>query len=151
VAVVGITVRAKASRPYLRGVVLDEPTPGSPALTFEYTSNAGQSLADQVHGLANALRTSLKAVTSGVEAVIIREADDGPRGGLTAGRKARVRGEGAALDAARSITAKVELMNGPAIGRACGGNLASAEAAASALVEAVWVEAGSAAIAARSL
>jgi hypothetical protein len=151
VAFVGITVRAKASRPYLRGVVLDDPTAGSTPLTFAHGSNAGQTLAEQVHGLADALRTALTAVTSGVDAVVVREADDGRRGGLTAGRKARARGEGVALDVARAITARVEVMNGPAIGRACGGNLASAEVAAAAIVSVDWVEAASAALAARSL
>lgn len=150
-AVVGITVRVKAGRPYLRGVILDEPAGGAAAVTFDHSASPGQTLAEQVHGLADALRTALTAVTSGVDVVVVREADDGQRGGLTSGRKARARAEGAVLDVARARTTKVEVMNGPQVGRACGGNLASAEALAAAEVTADWVEAGSAALAARSL
>jgi len=150
-ALVGITVRIRTGRPYLRAVVLDDPAPGSPARTFDYLAAAGDGQADQVHGLADALRTELTAVVGPIEAVVVREADDGARGGLTSGRKARARAEGAVLDVARGRTVKVDVMSGPQIGRACGGNLGSAETLAAEEVDAAWVEAASAALAARSL
>lgn len=146
--VLGVTVRTTKGRPHLRGVVLDQ---GNVTRTFQHLPSTAENLAEQIHGLADALRTELTALPSALAAVVVREADDGARGGLTAGRKARARAEGAVLDVARQRTTKVAVMNGPQVGRACGDNLAAAEALAAERVESEWVEAASAALAADTL
>jgi len=150
-AVVGITVRVKGGRPHLRGVVLDDPSDDSPPRTFSHLASSADGLAEQVHGVADALRTQLTALAGSLTALVVREADDGARGGLTSGRKARARAEGAVLDVGRARTQRVQVMSGPQVGRACGGNLQTAEALAAEQVDAEWIEAGSAALAARSL
>lgn len=148
-ASIGIAVRAKNTRPLVRGVVLEED--GS-TRTFEHFAAGTEDQPAQIHSIADAVRTELTGVTSGIDAVVMREADDGARGGLTKGRKARARGEGAVLDAVRALTPSVAVMNGPQVGRACGGNLAYAEAQAADLALGEdWIVAASAAIAARSL
>lgn len=79
-AVVGVTVRVKDGRPRLKVVVLDDPDASAQPRLFEHYAGGGEDAAEQIHGLADAFHTQLVGVTSSVDAVVVREADDGARG-----------------------------------------------------------------------
>lgn len=144
----GLTVRANASRPHVRGVLLEH---DGAIRKFQHHAPASETLAGQIAGVVDAVRSEIAGDVD-IEAVVLREADDGRHGGLTTGRKARARAEGAVLAVARSVTPNVEVMNGPQLGRALEGKLADAQDAGRALVgSAEWVEPAAAALAARAI
>ncbi len=144
-----MTVRTKRGCPYLRGVVLE----GQAVIrTFQYLASGTDSEADQVQAVANSFATAMVGLPAKPSAVVVREADDAVRGGLTAARKTRLRCEGAVLHEARRLTTAVTVMNGPQIGRACGGSLSDAEEQAKSIANVVDdVPSTSAALAARSI
>lgn len=147
-AYVGIAIRINKGRPHLRGVLLDEPAPGD-VRTFDYLPQAGAEASDMIHSVADGLAGQLAAVTGGITRVVVRQADDGQRGGMTAERVLRARAEGAAAYVARRECSDVRILNGPAVGRACGGNLSNAEDQAARIAPDVWRVAASAALAAK--
>lgn len=149
-AFVGIAVRISKGRPHLRGVFLDEPSTGE-VRTFDFLPASGLEVADMIHSVADGLAGQFAASTSEVVRVVIRQADDGERGGMTGARLLRARTEGAAAYVARNECSDVRILNGPAVGRACGGDRSDAEDQASRIVASEWVVAGSAALAAKNL
>ena len=87
-----------------------------------------------------------------IGAAVLMEADYHPQAGKSAASKNRLRIEGACLSACRDNTALVQVMNGPAIGKACGTSKADALTAARGLgVSEEYVEATAAALAAKSI
>lgn len=146
---VGVAVRIVRGRPHLRGVVLDEPSVGA-VRTFDYLPPAGVQAPDMIRSVADGLAGQLAGVESAVLRLVIRQADDGRHGGMTAGRVLRARAEGAIAYVAKLECSDVQILDGPAIGRAFGGSLASAESSALQIVAKDWMVAASAALAARS-
>lgn len=117
--------------------------------TFEYRALAGASSPDMIYSTADGLSGYLAAMNGRVDRVVVRQADDGQRSGMTTDRVLRSRTEGAVVYVARKDCADVRIMTGPTVGRACGGDLAHAEAQALLIVPTVWKVAGSAALAAK--
>lgn len=87
-----------------------------------------------------------------VAAAVLLEADYHRQAKVTQGTKSRLRLEGACLAACRETVTLVEVMNGPALGKAYGGRKDDALSAARELgVEGRLVETTAAALAAKSL
>lgn len=149
-AYVGLAARIKNGKPHLRGVVLDDPDPGD-VRTFDYTPPSGTEPADMIHSVCDGLAGQFANVKTGVTRVVIRQADDGGRGGMTKARVLRARAEGGVAYVAREECSDVRILSGPNVGRACGDNLADAEEQAKQIAAAVWKEAASAALAAKGL
>lgn len=147
---VGVAVRISKGKPHLRGVLLDHPAPGD-VQTFDYLPPSGAEATDMIHSIADGLAARLAAVQPGIVRVVLRQADDGRRGGMTSSAVLRARAEGAAAYVARQECPDVRILNGPAVGRACGDDLADAEEQATRIAGSVWTVAGSAALAAKNL
>jgi hypothetical protein len=146
----GIAVRIAAGAPYLRGVILDADK-SLPAKTFEYTTSAAADLASQIKTLSDGLAAQLTLPKTTVDRLVLRQGDGGGRAGATTAAVITFRAEGAALYVSRATCADVRVLNGPNIGRACGGDKVEAERQAREIVSADFVIAGSAALAARNL
>ena len=142
---VGIAVRIESSKPRLRGVILD----GESITTFDYLAADSSDVAEKIVTIADGLDGRLAALHD-IQRIVIRQGDDGKRGGLTATTLLRLRAEGAAIYVARQRCRDVRVMSGPDVGRACGGDLASAEEQAKEIAPATWKVAASAALAARA-
>lgn len=143
---VGVTVRTTATRPHLRGVVLDNH--GALVRTFEHQCSAGKDH-EMLHALGQALTTELAA--QAVRAVLIREGGFARGTGLTASTKNRFRGEGVALGVARTVTQAVAVTDSKGIGNLLGLEPDAADAQGAALVPAAYKDAAAAALAAREL
>ena len=151
-AVIGVTLRVRDGRVRLRAVALDGPPAGAVSMVFEQRADGGAGPADQLRNVAGQFHRWLREVPEEVDALVVREVDESQRGGLTPARKLRARAEGAVLQVASAFTPRTEVMNGAQVARAAArGDLTEAETMAAALVPAQFVEAGAAAIAARSL
>jgi hypothetical protein len=149
VRVLGFQVVSHRSRRIVRGIILDTDT-DSMAAKVEHIPDSRHNEAMQTREARDALATALRA--HNIAAAVLLEADYHPQAGRSAGSKNRMRLEGACLSACRDHTATVEVMNGPALGRACGGQKEDALAAGRKLgVPEDLVEAAAAALAAKSL
>ena len=146
----GIAVRVAKGAPYLRGVILDA-DPTIPTKVFEYTSSSDADLAVQIQALADGLSSQLRLQAQGAKRVVLRQGDGGGRAGATAAAVVTFRAEGAALYVARKVCVDVRVLNGPNVGRACGGDKLEAERQAREIVDEAFVIAASAALAARGL
>lgn len=146
----GIAVRVSREVPYLRGVLIDENTPGDLS-QFEFTPPAAGTNADHILTIANGLEGRLSVLASPLTRVVLRLGDE-RQGHGTNTRVARTRTEGAVMFVARRGCADVRALHGKEIGIACGTDKAGADAQAQVLIsEERWMAAASAAIAARSL
>jgi hypothetical protein len=149
VHVLGLQVTSLRSRRIVRGVILDTDT-DSMAANVEHIPDPRHNEAMQTREARDAIATALRA--HNIAAAVLLEADYHPQAGKSAGSKNRMRLEGACLSACRDHTPTVEVMNGPALGRACGGKKEDALAAARRVgVPDDLVEAAAAALAAKSL
>lgn len=141
---VGIAVRVEQGKPRLRGVVPD----GTDVVTFDYLAPDTDDVAEKIIAISDGLDGRLNAL-SGIARIVVRQGDDGARGGLTGPTVLRLRAEGAAIYVARQYCSDVRVMSGPQVGAACGGGLADAEEQAKQIAAATWKVAASAALAAR--
>ncbi|MBF6127842.1 hypothetical protein [Nocardia brasiliensis] len=147
--VLGLQVAAQNGKRVVRGVVLNT-SDDSVVAIIEHVPNVDHNEATQAREARDAVASNLRAFE--VTAAVVFEADYHPRAGLTDGTKSRLRLEGACLTACREIITTVEVMNGPKLGRACGGNKDDALGAAKDLgVDNKLVDAAAAALAAKSL
>lgn len=145
--VVGIAIRTTASCPHLRGTVVDGAT-GALVRTFEHKASSGDA-ADQIHQVAQDFATELAAQS--VTAVLVREVGFARPAGMTAPVKNRLRAEGACVGVARTVTAKVEVLDAKAIAHMLGTTGAKVDAVGKALTSGDWVESATAAVAAAEL
>ncbi|QWC86420.1 hypothetical protein KLP28_06990 [Nocardioidaceae bacterium] len=145
-AYVGIAVRIEQGKPRLRGVVLD----GTNVATFDYLAPDTDDVAEKIIAISDGLDGRLSAL-SAIERIVVRQGDDGARGGLTGPTVLRLRAEGAAIYIARQYCSDVRVFSGPQVGTACGNGLADAEEQAKKIAAAKWKVAASAALAARSV
>lgn len=141
---VGLAVRVEKGKPRLRSVVLD----GTDVVTFDYLAPDTDDVAEKIAAISDGLDGRLNAL-SGIERIVVRQGDDGARGGLTAPTVLRLRAEGAAIYLARQHCNDVRVMSGPQVGAACGGDLAGAEEQAKQIAPAAWKVSASAALAAQ--
>lgn len=147
VSFLGLAVRAAKGAPYLRAVLLGDRTQGV-LDRFEFAPTAADDLPEQILSLADGLAGHLAVLGEPPTRVVLRQGDE-RQGHGTGVRIARTRAEGAVLYVARHVCDDVQVMNGPAIGRACGSDKAAVEQEAARLVPEPWVVAASAALAAR--
>ena len=147
--VLGLQVASHRSRRIVQGVIVDADT-DSIAAKVEHIPDSKHNEAMQTREARDAIATALRAYN--IAAAVLLEADYHPQAGKSAGSKNRLRLEGACLSACRDHTPTVEVMNGPALGRACAGKKEDAFAAGRRLgVPEDLVEAAAAALAAKSL
>ncbi len=147
--VLGLNVGTRNNKRAVRTVILDTSN-DSVVATIEHIADARHDEAMQAREARDALLSALRA--RDVEAAVLLEADYNPRSRVTAGTKARLRLEGACLSACREVVSSVVVMNGPALGRACGSNKDTAITVGKTLVtEAVYGDAAAAALAAKAV
>ena len=156
VAVMGLRMATVRARKVLFAVVLGDD--GSVVAQVDHVFDNDHSEAEQARSGRDALATWARARTD-LRAIVLYEADYSPRSSISSA-KPRLRLEGAVLSAARDSVAKVEVMDGPGVGRACGADKAGAIAQAGTLAlrsvspaaaQTATIEAGAAALAALSL
>ncbi|MGH3556006.1 MAG: hypothetical protein ACRDTK_00535 [Mycobacterium sp.] len=148
--VLGLHVATQGNKRVIRGVLLDPTNDSVLSPPIEHLPDRGHDEATQVREARDAVASALRAHE--IAAAVLREADYHFRRGVTDGTKRRLRLEGVCLAACREKTSLVEVMDGPALGRACGGNKDAAFDAARILgVSENLVEATAAALAAKSL
>ena len=150
-AVVGVTVRIREGRARLKVVVLGDPTSESAARKFEHRCPSGQHPDEQVRSIAEALYAQLVATTADIGALIVLEADESPRGGLTPGRKLRARSEGALMQVGGAFAPQVRVLNKVEATGAAGRNLHPGMKAAAEEVSTEFMDACTAALAAATL
>lgn len=149
--VVGVAVEAKdPKRPTVHVVRADDASGSAVIIDAVDFPGDDESLAEQLHHAAEAIRTYLKATRP--DRVVVRQADFHFRAGLTAGRTNRLLVEGAITSSALSFVPDTRLATGKEAGEWFGGQKADVENAAKALVAAGshpkrYVEAASAALA----
>lgn len=130
------------------GVILD--TDDRIVLPLKHIPDPSHSKATQARELHDTLTTALKG--KDIRSAVLLEADFHRSRGLTEGVIDRLRLEGICLAAARVSVAAVEVLDGPALGRAFGSSKEEALAAGGNLdVEAALADAAAAAIAARTV
>lgn len=145
----GLQVPTHRNKRVVVGVVLDT-TSNDVVDRIEHVPNPRHNEAAQAREARDAVASALRAYD--LAAAVLFEADYHPQARVTGGTKERLRMEGAALTACLDNVRTVEVMNGQAIGRACGGKKKDAVEEASNLgVDSEYVEAGAAALAAKSL
>lgn len=146
--VLGLAVGKRGTKRAVRSVVLDTLT-DTVVGTIEHIVDPGHDDATQAREARDALLSALRAhdVTAGV----MLEADYTPQNRVVAGTKTRLRIEGACLSACREVISQITVVNGPALGRACGTSKDAAVTAGKSLVaEAIYGEAAAAALAAKA-
>jgi len=138
-----------ATKRLVLGVILDSDTHALIDL-FEHIPEKAHNEAAQAQAARDAVSSVLSAHS--VAAAVLLEADYHKKSRVQAGTKQRLRLEGAVLSACLDKIPTVEVMNGPALGRACGTKKEDAVATAAGLVtDARFSEAAAAAMAACSL
>lgn len=143
----GLHVKTHGTKRVVCGVVLD--SDDEVILPISHYPNPSHDKATQARELHQTLTTALKGKDIGY--AVLLEADYHPQRRLTDGVVDRVRLEGICLAATRETVTSVDVMDGPALGRACGGTKSDALSAAESLsVDPLLVEAAAAALAARS-
>lgn len=142
-----VTTRNK--RRNVLGVILNS-ADDSVVAKIEHVSAPSHKEAMEAREARDSIASALRA--HAVSAAVLFEADYHPQLKVTDGTKSRLRLEGACLAACREVITVVEVMNGPELGKACGGKKEDALHAAKSLgVEVKLVEAAAAALAAKSL
>jgi hypothetical protein len=148
--VAGLRVASRSAK-WVATVVIMEESGRDVAEQIEHICNKSHDDATQARELRDTLNGALSPYDD-IAAVVLFEADYSDRSKITRGVKERLRLEGAALTACLDHARRVDVMNGPAIGRACGCSKDEALASAAELpVIGKYVDAAAAAIAARSL
>lgn len=146
--VLGLTVGTRSGKRAVRAVVLDTSS-DSIVATIEHVVDPRHDEATQAREARDALLSALRAHE--VSAAVLLEADYNARSKVVAGTRARLRTEGACLSACREVVPSVVVLNGPALGRACGSTKDRAIDAGKILVaDAILGEAAAAALAAKS-
>jgi hypothetical protein len=144
----GLHVKTHRAKRVVCGLVLD--ADNTPVLPITHIPNPSHNKATQAKELHHTLTTALRG--RDIRAAVLLEADYHPRRGLTDGIIDRLRLEGICLAATRETVTVVEVMDGPALGRACGTTKSAAVSAAQELlIDSVLIEAAAAAMAARAI
>lgn len=147
VLALGLAVGTRGSKRAVRAVVLDTSNDSAIA-TIEHVVDPRHDEATQAREARDALLSALRAYDIGCAALL--EADYNPKSRVVAGTKARLRIEGACLSACREVMPSVAVINGPALGRACGTTKDHAIATGKTIVtDAAYGEAAAAALAAK--
>lgn len=149
VAVIGVAVRTDNACPVIRVCLFEDG--GDTPQTWQLKASKDTSGVEQVCEIGRAFETFLVGLTTPLRACVVREADDGARGGLTDSRKKRARCEGAVVNAARRSCEFVLIKTGRQTASACGTSLAELDARASQLTTSVFSHAASACLAAQAI
>jgi hypothetical protein len=148
VLTLGLHVKTKDKKRVINGVILDTNN-NSVVATIIHIPDETQDVAGQSKEAHAHLLTAIKG--KAIAAAVLFEGDWNENQRLTSANKERLRLEGVTLAAIQSKIDDVTVMNGPALGRACNSDKASAIAAGRRLgVPAAAAEAAAAAIAASS-
>jgi hypothetical protein len=149
VLTLGLHVRSKDKKRVIHGVILDADG-DSVVAVIKHIPDDNDDVAAQSKEAHAHLLTAIKG--KAIAAAVLFEGDWNQNQRLTTANKERLRLEGVALAAIQSKIDEVAVMNGPALGRACSSDKASAIAAGKKLgVPAAAAEAAAAAVAAKSL
>lgn len=144
----GLQVKTHRGKRIVCAVVLDDDD--AVVLPLKHIPDQKHSKATQARELHDTLTTALKGMT--IRAAVLLEADFHQRRGLTDGVVDRLRLEGICLAAARVAVGVVEVLDGPALGRAFGTSKDEALAAGASLdVDGILGDAAAAAVAARTV
>lgn len=150
VHVLGLRAGTRGTKRVIFSVIIEVST-GDVVDCIEHVCNPSHDEATQARELRDALNSVLSAYQDLAVAVLF-EADYNAKSRISKGTKDRLRLEGAALTACLDRSEDVHVMNGPTLGRACGGTKQDVLDAAERLgVSKEYVEAAAAALGARSL
>lgn len=145
--VLGLYVCIESKRPILRGVLLGDQ---GVVDTLTHRCDASHDIATQAREAADVLITELKGHELSV-AVLLEADSSRMNSSVTEEKKKRLRVEGACIAACNSVVGRVEVLNGPQLGRRVGGNKQAAlEAAAQLGLAKSMEQAAAAALAAQA-
>jgi Holliday junction resolvasome RuvABC endonuclease subunit len=142
----GVMVGTEDGRPVVRGVVLDDS--GTEVGEIQHLTNPRNDVGTQLDELAKAIETPIQTHKPEVMVMRLAPIHMWERRSTTA---TRARAEGVLVTTGRDHGVQVLVMDGDEVGRAVGGDPASADKAAKAWASKDFVEAGAAALAAHSI
>jgi len=142
----GVIVGTEDGRPVARGVVLDDS--GIEVGEIQHLTDLRNDVRTQLDELAKAIETAIQANSPEVMVIRTGRIHMWERRRMTA---TRARAEGVLLATCRDHGVHVLVMDADEVGRAVGGDRASADKAAKGWASKDFVEAGAAALAAHSI
>ncbi len=142
----GVIVGTEDGHTVVRGVVLDDS--GNEVGEIQHLTNPGDDVGTQLDDLAKALEAPIQTHRPEVMVLRLAPIHTWERRTTTA---TRARAEGVLVATGRDHGVRVLVMDGDEVGTAVGGDRASADKAAKAWASKDFVEAGAAALAARSI